>query len=392
MRIAYVCNDPGVPVFGRKGAAIHVQELLRAYLRLGHEVVLVAARVEGEPPPDLRVVDVVDVGRADTRDPSERELATLAVDQHIEARVRARPDIDLVHERYSLFGGGGIRGATGRPSLLEVNAPLIEEQATHRKLVHADLAAARLRDTVERSSAVVAVSRPVAGWVTERTGRVDGVHVVANGVDVRRIRPMYERSEDTAGDDPRFTVGFVGTLRAWHGVDLLVEALARLRGQVPGAHLLLVGDGPGAAPLLEDAARLGVPVEHTGLVDPSEVPGYLARMDVACAPYPDESAAYFSPLKVLEYLAAGVPVVASAVGQLPELLAGGRCGVLVPPGDPAALAGALVELAGDPARQHALARRGRRHVEDHHSWDDVARRSLAVTTSVLPPATVGARG
>lgn len=386
MRIAYVCNDPGIPAFGRKGASVHLQELLRAYRRLGHEVVLFTARPGGPPPPDLRGMEVVDVGRADARDTTRRELATIAIDGQLQAEVERRGDLDLVHERYSLWGGGGVVAAnsTGRPSLLEVNAPLIEEQAAHRELVHVERAVARLRRAVDAASAVTAVSDPVASWVQQRTRRRDGVHVLPNGVDLHRIRPTHDPAERP------FTVGFVGTLKPWHGVDVLVDAMIELRARVPHARLLLVGDGPRAEDVLAAAGRGRLPVEHTGAIAPGQVPDHLARMDVACAPYPaGDEVAYFSPLKVLEYLAAGVPVVASAIGQVPQLLDGGRCGVLVPPGDAAALATALADLAEDPQRRVGLARRGRRHVERHHGWSQIASTGLGhALTDHLP--TVGA--
>src|SRR5690606_26431066 len=104
---------------------------------------------------------------------------------------------------------------------------------------------------------------------------------------------------------------------------------ALLMADVPRARLLLVGEGPQAASLRRQAAELGISdaVIFTGAVAPADVPGYLGEMDIAVAPYPAPSGdldggqdSYFSPLKVLEYMAAGLPVVASAVGQVPELL------------------------------------------------------------------------
>ena len=93
-------------------------------------------------------------------------------------------------------------------------------------------------------------------------------------------------------------------------------------------------------------------------------------MDVAVAPYP-ETAGYFSPLKVYEYLAAGLPVVASEVGQLPELLDHGRLGVLVEPGRADARAHAVADLRADEARRCLLRRATREATTDRHGWDRV---------------------
>jgi glycosyltransferase involved in cell wall biosynthesis len=374
MRLAYVCTDPGIPVFGAKGASVHVQELLRAYRRLGHEVILVAARVEGTPPADLEDVEVVELGRARGADTARRELAAMAVDERAERVLAGIDGLALVHERYSLWGGAGIRVATNRgvPGVLEVNAPLIDEQATHRELVHRQLATQRLLATVRQATTVTAVSEPVADWVRAHAPEVaDAVHVIANGVDTDRIRPAE------AGGRRPFTVGFVGNLRPWHGVETLIDAVAQLRTRVPDARILLVGDGKARTELEAAAETAGVPLTCTGALRPADVPAQLHRMDVACAPYPaGDAAAYFSPLKVLEYLAAGVAVVASDTGQLPELLDHGRCGVLVAPGDAAALAAGLGVLAADPSRRAELGRAGRAKVVEHHRWRDVAARTL----------------
>src|SRR5690606_35992876 len=94
-------------------------------------------------------------------------------------------------------------------------------------------------------------------------------------------------------------------------------------------------------------AALGA--ELAGAVEPAEVPAWLARMDIAVAPYHGDQPFYFSPLKIYEYMAAGLPVVASDVGDLAALVRHGETGLLCPPGDPPALAAALARLAGDPA-------------------------------------------
>jgi glycosyltransferase involved in cell wall biosynthesis len=368
MRIGYVCLDHGIPVFGSKGASVHVQELVRAYRRLGHEVVLVTARLGGDPPADLADLEVVEVGPATRRSAAGRELAAVAIDGRTEVSLRRRDDLDVIHERYSLWGGAGVRAAAhlGVPSILEVNAPLIDEQRAHRELVHDRLATARLVATVRGATTATAVSDPVATWVRDRAPGSE-VHVVPNGVDTGRFHPPSSHPARP------FTVGFVGTLKPWHGVERLVDAVAELRRDVRDARLLIVGDGPRRTAIEAATDAADVPLTCTGGVDPAQVPALLHEMDVACAPYPDGAdAAYFSPLKVLEYLAAGVPVVASRTGQLPQLLDHGRCGVLVTPGDTLALAGALRDLARDPGRRRNLARAGRATVVAEHRWDHVA--------------------
>jgi glycosyltransferase involved in cell wall biosynthesis len=160
----------------------------------------------------------------------------------------------------------------------------------------------------------------------------------------------------------------------------LAEAFSRLRQQRPASRLLVVGDGPERA-AFEAAvtARGALPaLEMTGAVAPSEVPGLLASMDAAAAPYPPQPDFYFSPLKIYEYMAAGLPVVASRIGQVEEAIRDGIDGLLCPPGDPEALAAALERLAGDPGLRERLGAQARRAVLAGHCWSAVADRILAL--------------
>ena len=368
MRIAYVTVDPGIPVFGTKGASVHIQEVVRELIRRGHDVTVHTTRAGRDIPDDLAGLEVIET-RIDADDPGARERAQQEVSARIAARIIAG-GADLVYERYSLFSTAlaEVAEATGAAGILEVNAPLIEEQRTHRVLVDEEAAAKALARQVAAATATVAVSDPVRDWVRERTGS-ESVRTVPNGVSITRIVP---RPEDIG--DP--VVTFVGTLKPWHGVaDLLAAAALAKRPW----KLRIIGDGPERAALEEQAAGLGIEVDFRGAVAPADMPGQLAGSAIGVAPYPDlggEQQQYFSPLKVYEYLAAGLPVVASAVGQLPQIL--GELGTLVPPSDPAALAAAIDTLAADPVLRGKLGWRGRMQAEEKHSWAGAVDRILGL--------------
>lgn len=363
MHIAYVCLDPGIPVFGTKGASVHIQEVVREYRRRGHDVTVYATRRGSDVPDDLAELRVVDVPIT-TRDEGERERAQQAASASVSDMVRAG-GYDLVYERYSLFST--VIAECGVPGILEVNAPLIDEQRTHRVLVDEQAADAALQEQVQAALATICVSDPVCDWVIART---EGTRVftVPNGVNVHRITPQPE-------SPGAHVVTFVGTLKPWHGVDVLLRARAQAHKDW---QLRIIGDGPMRAELDDLARSLGIDVDFRGAVAPDAIPQHMAGTAIGVAPYPamdTDSDQYFSPLKVYEYMAAGLPVVASRVGQLPEIM--GESAYLVPPSDPEALAAALDALVANPVERARVGSDNRRQAEREHSWTGTVDHILA---------------
>ena len=389
MRIAYVCADPGVPVFGSKGASVHVQEVLRVLVARGHDVTLYCTRLGGRAPVGIQGVRVRSLAPAGADDLAGREATARRAAVALQECVVADGPWDLVYERYSLWSRAAADRAdldpcSAAPSVLEVNAPLVEEQALHRGLVNRDLAVAVARDALGSATAVTAVSEPVARWARAAGACPDAVHVLPNGVDTDRIRPAARQLQPQRP----FTIGFVGTLKPWHGTSVLVEAFAGLAASDPTARLRVVGHGPQGDALARQAREFGIAgrVELVGSLPPERVPEALQGFDVAVAPYDDPEQDYFSPLKVFEYLAAGLPVVASDVGQIRDLLDadGEPAGLLVPPGDVAALRDALCALAQDTARRHRLGNRARLLAVARHRWDCVVDRALDAALGAGP--------
>lgn len=385
MRVAYICADPGVPVFGVKGSSVHVQSVIRALRRQGAEVCLFAARFDGEPPPDLADLPRRALPRPPNGSTASRETALLAANEVLGRMLTADGHFDLIYERYSLWSYAAMEHAAARGSagLLEVNAPLIAEQIRHRELIDRAGAERVAWRVFSAATALLAVSDGVADYLRSVAASHGRVHIVPNGVDPERFLP----SARTPARDT-FTVGFVGTLKPWHGLDVLLTAFARLHARAPAARLLLVGDGPERTTVEHQIAELDLAsvVELTGAVSPAEVPALLGRMDVATAPYPSADNCYFSPLKLFEYMAAGLPVVASHVGQVASVIHHGRNGLLCAPGNAAALAGNLEQIYQFPALRRQLGAAAREAVLAHHTWDAVARRILdlaGITTASL---------
>lgn len=260
------------------------------------------------------------------------------------------------------------------PGILEVNAPLIEEQATHRVLLDRDLALQVAEIVFGKATALIAVSQEVKSYLQQWVSG-DRLFVMPNGINPARFAGLSKPSQTEL-----FTVGFVSSLKPWHGLDYLIEAFAQLRRTVPEARLLIVGDGP-QRQVLERAIsqrNLTTQVQWTGTVPPEQVPHWLSQMSVAVAPYPASEDFYFSPLKVVEYMAAGLPIVASCIGQVKDIIDDGVTGILCLPGEPTALAQALERLWRSPQQRQQLGLAARDFVLKHHTWDRVAAQILAI--------------
>ncbi len=391
INVAYVCADAGVPVYGSKGCSIHVQEIVRGFLRRGDRVELFAAKVGGDAPSDVHGHRLHAFPIGNTQETHEREMQQWSNAYRIAQAVDGM-SIDLVYERYSLWSDASICLARDRriPSILEVNAPLIEEQKEHRTLVH-EKEAESIRDQVfEAASTIVAVSEAVAKYVRSHLppDHHAKVVVVPNGVDVDRFAPSFRNKAEGSP----YVIGFLGTLKPWHGLESLLSAFERVHSVLPTARLRLIGEGPLRQIIERQIACDNPPwkeqIEWTGAVHPALVPEQLAAFDVAVAPYPPSDAFYFSPLKIFEYMAMGCAVVASDIGQIREILQDRIHGRLYPAGDDQALASILLELERDVPQRRMLASNARAKAVSHHSWHQ-ALETILRSARVLPSPCVG---
>jgi glycosyltransferase involved in cell wall biosynthesis len=222
----------------------------------------------------------------------------------------------------------------------------------------------------------VTITAGLAQELSARHGTRSHVSVIPDGVRVG----AGSRSAQGDNRDAIPTVAYAGHLYAWKGVDVLLEAIARVpnvRGLIVGGH----GAEPDLARLTSLAARLGIEsrVTFTGLVEPSRVPELLARATVLVLPNPPSaiSTRYTSPLKLFEYLAAGRAIVASDLPSIREIVQDGVEAVLVTPGDPAALAAGITRVLDDPALAGRLAQAAA-NLAPHYSWQRRAERLEAL--------------
>lgn len=411
MKILSLCADLGIPVLGAKGAAVHVRAMAEALQAAGHTVALIAAARSPSPweaeapcavpvvhvPPSPAVVDASSALRGfarlvDAPLAAAGEVRRVLHDRDMLAALRRQFEHhppDLVYERASLLSTAGLTFAreVGAVHLLELNAPLADEHRLYRQGGALDaLAVAADRWLLTGTDGVLAVSSPLAAHVRALGVSADRVHVVPNGVDVRRFAPGPSSPDVRArhGLGPGPIVGFVGGLRPWHGVEAIPAILARLAPTHPGVQGVVVGDGPLGADLerAADAAGVRSRLHLLGRVPHDEVAPLVREFDVALAPYPQATHAfYFSPLKIVEYMACGVPTVAAALGQIAELIDDGVHGRLYPPGDLDACAAACHALFKDREWAARLGAAAAVAVRASRTWAHNAARVTALAAS-----------
>lgn len=379
-RIAYVCADPGVPVFGQKGCSIHVQEVIRALQWQGAHVELFASSADGLPPCGMERVKLHRLPMLPKADQASREQAALAANRSLSRMLHQAGHFDMLYERHALwtYAAQEYTRRVGIPGVLEVNAPLIDEQAAYRGLISIRAAQRATSRSMHAASAIVAVSRAVANYATRFGIAQERIHVIPNGVDPSRFPAGLPAA--LPGADDMFTIAFVGTLKPWHGLDTLLRAVQLLHERDPRLRLLMIGDGPERAALEVQAQALGLTnsILWTKAVSPMLIPGLLASADAAVAPYPQLDNFYFSPLKLYEYLAAGLPVVASRIGQIEQVIQHDINGLLCIPDNIHSLADQLQRLRNDSGLRARLGYSARQSIRHHHTWDAVASKILAL--------------
>lgn len=217
------------------------------------------------------------------------------------------------------------------------------------------------------TDAFIAVARSHGEYLVAREGcPARKVRVVPNGVDTERFqaRTPDPKLREELGIPPNTPLaGIVAALRPEKNHALFLAAAQRTLEQMPNAHFLIVGDGPQRAAIEALRHELGLEkVVHVAGTR-HDIPALLALMDVFVLTSHMEA----NPVSILEALACERPVVATAVGSVPETVIDGQTGFLVRPGDAQAIADRLIELFRDRAKAAALGRCGRRHVVEHWS-------------------------
>jgi glycosyltransferase involved in cell wall biosynthesis len=318
----------------------------------------------------------------------------LGLGYNLYAWIRLRPLLiagqDIVYyERNALFLFAGVWLAKRRgiPVLLEVNelAGLGGARGTGAERIALERIALMIeRFVLEQADQIIVVSSLLAEEARQRTRREKPVHVVPNAVDPRHFdtATVARSVRDELGLADSDVVGFVGWFDYWDRLDMLVEVVSDLRSDYPKLRLLLVGDGPVISSVRDRVQDLGLGdhVQITGPVPRDRLPEYVAAMDIGVLPY---SNSFGSPIVLFELMAMGKAVVAPDLAPIRDVMVHEETGLVVPPGDRAAMSGAIARLARDRALRDELGRRARERVLGHHTWERNAQRVARIADDLV---------
>ena len=380
MHIAYLHY-----LYGRDTALHHVRQFSEAARDLGHRIDVHAMNLappptsDGTPgpPPSLKLRLRRSLKKRFSRylhDPKEflwnwryirKEKALLAQDP---------PEALLVRSQGLGISCVPVARHFGIPLVLEINAPsseVLEYLDQYKHMV-------RLRNwagsyKLKRAHGLVVVSQALKDYYVHTHG-LDPEHVTVahNGADLQIFHPGVQPDPEFPHEASRPRIGYVGSFQKWHALDLMGAMIADVAEQRPETRFLMVGSGPGVQDIQAATPSLGADrLVFTGRVEHERVPGLVASLDIGILA---EAADYQCPLKVIEWMAAGITVVAPDHGPLRELIEHDVHGVLFKAGDTEALARAVIELVDDPERRRRLGAEAAKRAHASMSWQDNARK------------------
>lgn len=350
------------------GTTIHVYEMARHFVKLGHTPHIIAASHPKAPKIEHGDIEIRRVRRPYTL------FSALAAG-------RILKELDVIHGHGTC--AYGFMRMYRFPTVIKMHSTWLEEY-TRYKLMGRRTGLMRLYVHMDRycathAHAVIAISNVIKNETMRYGVSEEKITVIHNGIDPEPFS-RATGMKDQLGLNDKLVIGYIGRLAPHKGVLTLAWAFKDLAEQYEDLHLLVVGDGPekmGMASVLKDLAGR---VTFIGYVPHHTVPEYYATADIIVYP------TLYEPLGnvVLEAMAAGKPLIATATGGIPEILSK-ECGVMIRPpedGNPAELKRALEQLIESPNLRKKMSNAGRKNIS-RFSWLEVCRRTIEVIETVL---------
>jgi glycosyltransferase involved in cell wall biosynthesis len=408
LKIGYLLQA-GVPNLRdppHSGPANHVRHILKELQQLGHQVRLLAVldrriwKTDDLIHFDPVKMSWIDIGLYPLLEKSirrlqyELQLPYAALFDSFRFMLACRKELsgyDLFCERMGWMGYGGGMAAKwlGIPLILEVNGDHLTEMemlGIAPRGMQRRLSIALMKRAVHRASHIVATGD---GWRRRFVERwqvpSDRVSVIENGSEIVELLSREQlRSFQLIENRSSITkIVYVGGFEPWHGVITLVKAVAKTVAQGVVIHLFLVGSGTQQEKIEQLLRDLDLQqhVIVTGWVSPQQYAEYLANADIGVSPYCGR--VEFSGLKILDYKAAGLAIIASGDNGQPSVIEHGKTGWIVPPCDEVALSKAITQLASNCDLRKRMGRQARIEAEQVHCWRNTAEQLDEVFSRIL---------
>jgi glycosyltransferase involved in cell wall biosynthesis len=395
LRIGYLMQNGAPDLREVSGPQLHTVAVIKGLQKLGHTVRTVATQREQLLcSDDLNAWHRPDYGfsrkkwfrfleSAVRRVQSELKLPFLGLFDSLhtaDAFSKQLKGFDVLYERHGYMGFGGVFAARWLkiPLVLELNGNIIreiDERGLNISPLQRKIGRWITIQTFHAVNHIVVVSDALRHTlVTEYQVPAEKISVVLNGVNLDLFTKTYEKQkilrEYGLSDIP--TVVFVGSFEPWHGVEFLLASFPTVVKNCPNVQLVLVGEGSGKEKAVQQAASLNLTdkIKFLGRLPQDQVAAVLSASNIVVAPYPFEhSNIVGTPLKLLEYMAAGKGIVASTA-PIHEIVEDGVTGIRVAPANADALAAGITNLLADPLLCESLGRKAALKAQKY-SWDSV---------------------
>lgn len=342
---------------GDGAEGIHIKEMVEAFRSLGHEVLLVGPAKNQNLGNSTKNSPLNFIKRF-VRGPAYEflEIGYNVYNYYSLARIVSKFRPDFIYDRYITFNYSCVAFGLHHniPVFLEVNSPLAYERdhEEDESLYLRKMAYFIEKHACSNTFKTIVVSTPLKEYLVSIGVPEKKILVLPNGVNIEKFRPQIasnslRKSLGICNGD--IVIGFVGILRPWHGIDLLMDTFKVVHDKYPNTKLLLIGDGPIRDELENRSKQSGFQnqIIITGRVPHERVCEYVVLFDIAVSP---KATFYASPMKIPEYMAQRKAVIAPDTENIKDLITHGSTGILFKDGSKEALVNSLLMMISNPSK------------------------------------------
>jgi glycosyltransferase involved in cell wall biosynthesis len=375
MNILYLASEPRIELSTIAGHDTHILKTIKGLENKGHYVHKIIAGERKEAQKAKGTFQKLKTRLPSTLSILLRDIYALAHDrnffQYCCSLCQEKP-FDFIYERATAYHRTGqhLSNTLGIPLILEVNSPLEELITLYGcAKIMIPVAAYFEKCTASEAHALVVGSAGMRRYLVEKGINAQKIFIIYPTADDAFFKPVNRRIaiRQQWGITDKVVVGFVGSMAAYHRVDLLLQAAIKVHQVSDNIHFLIVGDGEKMSDLkrFASAHMLEQCVTFTGRVPYKEVPEYCGAMDICVIPH---ATWYGSPTKLFEYAATGKPVIAPRIESIQELIRYGENGLLTELNDSKDLADKILTLAANPLLGQKLGRALHQEILRTHTW------------------------